>query len=149
MARSPDSDDWIRLGDLHEFPPGPCHLVQVSGSEIGIFNIEGHLYAVRNLCPHRGAPVCKGWVTGTMLPSAPGQLEWGMQGRVLRCPWHRWEFDLETGRTLFDVDRRRLIVYPIMIRGADVFLKPGAAEKKRVASSALARKEAVEDGSGD
>jgi nitrite reductase/ring-hydroxylating ferredoxin subunit len=139
-------DDWVDLGDLSDFPPSECRLLEVAGSEIGIFNIAGKLHAVRNLCPHRGGPICKGWVTGTMLPSEPGRLQWGMEGRVLRCPWHRWEFDLETGRTVFEVDRRRLIIYPMRVTGSTVSLKLGAAEMKHLAQSARVPKEVLANG---
>jgi nitrite reductase (NADH) small subunit len=43
-----------------------------------------------------------------MLPSEPGTFVYGLQNRVIRCPWHNWEFDLVTGRSLFTNDRRRL-----------------------------------------
>lgn len=34
--------------------------------------------------------------------------------RVLRCPWHGWEFDLESGRCLDD-DSLRAAVYPVEV----------------------------------
>jgi nitrite reductase/ring-hydroxylating ferredoxin subunit len=32
---------------------------------------------------------------------------------VLHCPWHHWEYDITTGRSLFNVDRSRLITYEV------------------------------------
>ena len=32
----------------------------VGGREIGVFNLGGTFYALRNICPHRGAPLCRG-----------------------------------------------------------------------------------------
>jgi 3-phenylpropionate/trans-cinnamate dioxygenase ferredoxin subunit len=58
--------------------------------------------AVRNVCPHQGAPVCRGAIEGTWVASAPGEFVWGRDGEILRCPWHGWEFDLQTGAALFD-----------------------------------------------
>ena len=78
--------------------------------------------AVRNWCPHKGAPLCKGPVTGTMLPSEPGAYKWGMEGAVIRCPWHGWEFDLRSGTTLFGTDRRKLIRYEVSVRDGRVLL---------------------------
>jgi nitrite reductase/ring-hydroxylating ferredoxin subunit len=114
-------------------------LVSVAGSEIGIVRSADGFHAVRNWCPHRGAPVCRGWITGTMLPSAPGDLDWGLDGRVLRCPWHRWEFDLHTGQALFDIDRRRLITYAVSEVGDCLEIELGALEER------FMRREAADD----
>jgi nitrite reductase (NADH) small subunit len=129
-----DLQQSAMVGEVSDFIPGRCRMVTVAGSEIGVFNVENHLYAVRNYCPHRGAPICLGWVTGTMLPSDPGRLEWGLEGRVLRCPWHRWEFDLTTGQTMFGIDKRRLITYRVTVLGSQVYLALGETERKYLAA---------------
>lgn len=85
---------------LAELPPGSRRIVAFGGREIGLFNVGGRVYAVRNSCPHRAAPLCLGRLSGTTLPSAPYEYVYGRQGMVLRCPWHGWEFDLETGEPL-------------------------------------------------
>lgn len=110
------------LGELNDFPDGHFRIIEVEGDEIGVYRRGAKLYAVRNLCPHRGAPICKGEVRGTMLPSEPGQYTAGLDGRILHCPWHRWEFDLETGRSPFGIDKRRLITYAIQIQRSRVVL---------------------------
>jgi len=85
-----------------EIPPGSRKIVTLGKVEIGIFNVHGVYHAYRNLCPHAGAPVCQGRVGGTTLPSAVYEYEYGREGCILRCPWHGWEFDLETGEHLVD-----------------------------------------------
>ena len=51
-----------------------------------------------------------------MLPSQPLDYQYGLEGRVLRCPWHGWEFDLETGEKLFDPGcRARVKTYPVAV----------------------------------
>ena len=85
-----------------ELPPGAHKLVKVAGIEIGLFNVAGQVHAYRNVCPHGGAPVCLGKVTGTTLPSRVYEYEYGLEGCILRCPWHGWEFDLRTGEHLVD-----------------------------------------------
>jgi nitrite reductase (NADH) small subunit len=64
--------------------------------------VGGDLFALENRCAHHGGPLCHGRVSGALLPSAPGEYRYGREGRVVTCPWHGWEYDLETGRTLFD-----------------------------------------------
>jgi 3-phenylpropionate/trans-cinnamate dioxygenase ferredoxin subunit len=109
--------------DVAELPPGARTIVNVSGRSVGVFNVDGELKAVRNVCPHHGAPLCLGDVTGTMLPSAPGEYVWGMRNGVLRCPWHGYEFDLETGRTLYDRDDLRVKVYAVYAESGKVVLE--------------------------
>ena len=89
-----------------ELRPGSRRIVEIGGRSIGVFNVGGRFYGLRNTCPHQGAPLCAGTVGGTMLPSAPHTYVYGMEGRVVRCPWHGWEFDLETGVSPFDPQRR-------------------------------------------
>ena len=106
-----------------KFPVGARAIVRLGGREIGVFHTSAGLFALRNSCPHQGAPLCLGTVTGTTLPSAPGAYVWGMEGQVLRCPWHGWEFDLETGVGLYDPYRReRVATYDVHIEDGEVVL---------------------------
>jgi len=89
-----------------ELPPGGRKLVRVGGIEIGLFNAGGAVRAYRNACPHAGAPVCLGRVSGTSMPSKVYEYIYGMEGCVLRCPWHGWEFDLRTGEHIVDPQAR-------------------------------------------
>ena len=85
-----------------------------------MLNVDGRLFAIRNVCPHQGAPLCTGVVGGTMLPSAPHEYVYGMGGKVIRCPWHKFEFDLETGRSLHDPDRLRVATFPVTVEDGRV-----------------------------
>ncbi len=85
-----------------EIPAGSRKLVSVGRVEIGLFNVDGAYHAYRNVCPHAGGPVCQGRVAGTSLPSKVYEYIYGMEGRILRCPWHGWEFDLVTGGHIVD-----------------------------------------------
>jgi nitrite reductase (NADH) small subunit len=94
-----------------ELVPGARKLVRIGAREIGVFNVNGHIKAVLNVCPHELAPVCLGRVRGTAAASAPGQFVWAREGEILCCPWHGWEFDLNNGHCL--TDARRLKVYAV------------------------------------
>ena len=101
--------------------PGRCHLVSVGKLELGLFRVEDGVVAYRNICPHAGAPICQGRISGTTLPSAVYQYEYGLERQILRCPWHGWEFDLATGAHLVDADCR-LRSYPVIEEGGEVFV---------------------------
>jgi 3-phenylpropionate/trans-cinnamate dioxygenase ferredoxin subunit len=75
-----------------ELPPGARRAVDVDGRSICVMNVRGRLYAVRNICPHQGASLCRGTIGSTMLPSKPLEYVVGLEDLVLRCPWHGWEF---------------------------------------------------------
>jgi len=117
-ARGPRRWDVGRASDL---PPGERRLVEVKGHSIGLFNVNGEIVAALNLCPHELAPVCRGKVRGTTLPSPPGEYRWGREGEILACPWHGWEFDLLTGRALAD-ERVRLRRYPVTVEDDTIFV---------------------------
>jgi 3-phenylpropionate/trans-cinnamate dioxygenase ferredoxin subunit len=108
------------VGRVEEIPPGARRIVRIDGRAIGVLNVDGRYYAIRNVCPHHGAPLCEGRIEGTMLPSAPHEYVFGMRNRILRCPWHGFEFDLETGRSLFDPEGMRVKVYPVTVETGQV-----------------------------
>jgi nitrite reductase (NADH) small subunit len=104
------------VGPASEIAPGGRKIVNVAGRSIGVFNVEGRFYALRNVCPHQGAPLCLGSVKGTAEESPPGEYVWGREGRILRCPWHGWEFDLATGHSVFNPHRTRVRRYQVTVQ---------------------------------
>jgi nitrite reductase (NADH) small subunit len=105
-----------------DLPPGASEVVTIGKIEVAVINVEGRLYALRNTCPHRGAPLCRGKVGGTMVGSRPGEYVYDLDGLILRCPWHRYEFDLRDGRSLFDADKMRVKTYPVAFEGDSVVI---------------------------
>ena len=100
---------------ISELPPGERKIIEVEGRSIGVFNIKNSLYAVRNSCPHQGAPLCLGKVKGTMKSSKPHTYNYVMDEQVLVCPWHCWEFDITNGRSVFNPHRMRVKTYEVTL----------------------------------
>lgn len=120
---------WHVVANAQEIGPGSHKIVQVGKRSLGIFNVEGKYYALNNVCVHQGAQVCRGRVAGSTLPSKVGEFKYGLDGRVLRCPWHGWEYDIFTGMSLFD-DHTRVVSFPAEEREGDVLvLLPGPGER--------------------
>lgn len=117
------------VGRASEILPGQRKIVEVAGRSIGIFNVEGRYYALRNACPHQGAPLCLGSVHGTFEESRPGEYVWGRQGRILRCPWHGWEFDLTTGQSVFNPHRTRVRSYRVSVESEPAAPEDGDAQE--------------------
>lgn len=112
-----------------ELEPGTRKLVTVEGRGIVVLNIKGELFALSNTCPHKGASLCNGLLTGLVRSTKPGEYQYERAGEILRCPWHQWEFDVRTGRSYCDPRRLRLMQFPIAIEpGATVVEGPYVAE---------------------
>lgn len=103
------------VGPVSELPPGERRIVEAEGRSVGVFNVNGRYYALRNVCPHQAAPLCLGSVKGMTLPTPPGEYKWGRDGEILRCPWHGWEFDITTGRSIFNPHRTRVKTYEVTV----------------------------------
>ena len=84
-----------------------------------MFNVGGRYHALRNVCPHQGAPLCEGPLTGTALPGPPGTFRYGQEGEILRCPWHGWEFDVTSGRSIFNPHAVRVRSYRVAVEAAE------------------------------
>jgi len=67
-----------------EIPPGESRAVEVGGTRVAIFNVEGSFHAIENDCPHRGASLEAGDFSGT----------------TVACPLHGWQFDVTDGKCL-------------------------------------------------
>jgi len=97
-----------------EIPPGNLKSVTLSGQKVMLANAGGTIYATSQKCPHLGANLCKGKLTGT----------------VLKCPWHGASFDLTDGRPtgpanmiLFKMNTKGLTTYPVKIEGGQVLIE--------------------------
>lgn len=106
---------------IDEIPSGGRKIVRLEGREVGIFNLDGQFFALKNSCPHQAARVCLGRVTGTTMAGDVYQFEYGQEGRILRCPWHSWEYDITTGQSVFD-SRVRVVTYEVGVSGDNVLV---------------------------
>ncbi|MBT8400892.1 MAG: Rieske (2Fe-2S) protein [Rhodothermia bacterium] len=114
------TSEW-EVGRVEDLKPGTRRIINVKGRQVGVFNVAGRFYALRNICPHQGAPLCEGEIGSTLLPSRPGEYVVGREGEVLRCPWHQWEFDITSGRCLVD-SRVRVKTFEVVVRDGHLFL---------------------------
>jgi 3-phenylpropionate/trans-cinnamate dioxygenase ferredoxin subunit len=88
-----------------EIPPGGRKLVTVRDRAIVVFNVHGQFVALNDRCPHGGGSLSCGVLTGLVGSDGPGRYRYTRRGEILRCPWHAWEFDLLTGRSICDPAR--------------------------------------------
>jgi len=111
------------VGTVEELRRDGCRVVDVGGRQVGVISVGDEFFAVHDRCPHMGASMCTGSLGGTFVAGDPHQYVYGRDGRVLRCPWHGWEFDLESGRSLLEPERVGLRTYRVDVRDGQVILR--------------------------
>jgi nitrite reductase/ring-hydroxylating ferredoxin subunit len=132
------------VGKVDEIPPGARKIVRVAGRSIGVFNVGGRFYAIRNRCPHQGAALCEGKLWGVLKADVPGSFQYDGSKEILTCPWHGWEFSVKTGQSWCDPKRLRVRRYDVSVEDEEA-LEPGtpvAAEDAVKIKSVLATKPA-------
>ena len=109
----------VPADDLND---GERVLVDIKEQEIAVFNLHGDYHAVANYCVHQGGPVCEGMLAGTLEETTDRELRYVQDEEILACPWHGWEFDIESGESLVD-PQFGLISYDTELRDGDVYVK--------------------------
>jgi nitrite reductase/ring-hydroxylating ferredoxin subunit len=128
------------VGRADDIPPGSRKIVRVAGRSIGVFNVDGEYFAIRNRCPHQGAPLCEGKLWGALAADTPGNFQYESRKEILTCIWHGWEFSLRTGQSWCDPQRLRVRSYDISVDEAadlpaEVPLAPADFVKNRMIKS--------------
>lgn len=99
--------------------PGSLRVVEAGGRPVGLFNVGGRFFALADRCPHRGAPLCShGEVVGAVIPIGD-RLHLIAEGEFIRCPWHKWDFEIATGRSPVS-PRLQVRRYTVRFEGDDI-----------------------------
>ena len=103
----PDSEerDWVSVLKVAQLPPGSSQVVESKGNEIALFNVDGRISAIANTCPHLGAHLNDG----------------ALEGEIVTCPWHSWQFDLKDGISP-NHPGRSVQVFEVRIEGEEIQL---------------------------
>jgi nitrite reductase/ring-hydroxylating ferredoxin subunit len=100
---------------VDDLPPGEVEIIDADGISVGVFNVDGEFYALHNRCPHQGAPLAEGQLTNLTTADGVGEYTQDREGEILRCPWHGWEFDVTTGRSVFNPHAVRTMSYDVEV----------------------------------
>ena len=98
--------EWVKVMNKSDVPRGTGSIVELGDKQVAVFCVEGQYYAIDNICPHRGGPLGEG----------------DLEGTVVTCPWHGWEFDVTTGQSPINPSAcvKR---FDVKIEGDDVFVQ--------------------------
>jgi nitrite reductase/ring-hydroxylating ferredoxin subunit len=75
----------------------------------------GELHALRDRCSHQGARLSAGYLEPVASGEDVGDYRLETQRQVIRCPAHRYEFDLDTGQSLADPLNDRVKTYDVKV----------------------------------
>jgi 3-phenylpropionate/trans-cinnamate dioxygenase ferredoxin subunit len=121
------------IGRTADIPPGSHKIVEVSGRQVGVFNVNDEFFALLNRCPHGGAELCRGSVVGLVQPKGVGEYAIARKGEFIRCPFHGWEFEIKTGQSYCAPDRLKIRKFDVAVqRGDDLVKGPYVAESYEV-----------------
>lgn len=92
----------LLVGEQKDFTERDRKIVAFGDLEIGIFHLDGHFYAFKNECVHRGGPVCQGKILGRVEETLADDktargLKFSEDCVHIVCPWHGYEYDIRTG----------------------------------------------------
>jgi nitrite reductase (NADH) small subunit len=98
---------------------GQVRMLDLGGHRVGLFRVGDALHALADRCPHRGGPLCSSGRTVRGVSLREGSPAQGAERASLRCPWHKWDFDIATGRCLVH-ERLRVRRYRVTVHGDDL-----------------------------
>ena len=94
---------FIPVADLKDIPPGTAKVVAVQNVEVALFNLEGSIYALDNMCQHAGGPLGEGKITGD----------------IVICPWHGYRYHIKTGQYIKNPEMS-VACYPVKVEDGKI-----------------------------
>jgi nitrite reductase (NADH) small subunit len=95
--------NFVKVASTSDLKPGSAMTVAVNGIDIALYNVSGKIYATNNTCLHQGGPLGEGV----------------LEGEVISCPWHMWEYNVCTGEKVGN-SSVKLATYPVEVEGTDI-----------------------------
>jgi len=96
VSQSPPHGDWVLLGPVTSVPRNGHASFEAAGRFIAVYDVQGELYAIEDVCTHDGEPLADAPVE----PASADDLASGATGPVVICPRHGARFCLKSGAVL-------------------------------------------------
>lgn len=95
--------EFVRVAGIADVKPGHGIVAEVNGKTLAVFNVNGTFHVTDNTCVHRGGPLGEG----------------DLEGEVVTCPWHGWQFNVKTGGCVNNPSAK-VDTYQVKVEGANV-----------------------------
>lgn len=102
-----DGEGWVRVGARGDLLPGEFRVVFDGDTPIAVYNIDGDLYAVEDVCTHDDGDL------------AGGELH----GFEVECPRHGARFDLRTGAVTCPPAYEPIASFPVREEGGAIWTR--------------------------
>ncbi|HEX3056773.1 MAG TPA: Rieske 2Fe-2S domain-containing protein [Gaiellaceae bacterium] len=89
--------------------PGGCRIAARDLVRLGVFNLDGLLYALEDRCSHDDGPLCEG--------------EFDADEGVAICPRHGARFDTRSGRPLTLPATEPVATYAVLVREGQIVVE--------------------------
>jgi chlorite dismutase/nitrite reductase/ring-hydroxylating ferredoxin subunit len=99
---------WMDVCPLDDLAPGETKVVYLEGKQIGLFNINGNLYAINNRCTHARGPLTEGEIDS--------------EECSVVCPWHYGKFDIQTGQPIDGLVNKPVETYQVEVRDGVIWV---------------------------
>ena len=90
-------EGWVRVCGSGELLPGEFKIAYDGDTAIAVFNIDGELYAIEDVCTHDGGELAGGPI----------------EGYEIECLRHGARFDLRTGEATCPPAYTPTVVFPV------------------------------------
>ncbi len=95
--------EFVAVAHTDDLPEGAVTAVRAGEEEIALAHCDGGFYAVQQHCLHLQGPLGEG----------------RLEGCVLTCPWHGWQYDVRTGKNEFDL-AIQLKTYDVQVADGEI-----------------------------
>jgi 3-phenylpropionate/trans-cinnamate dioxygenase ferredoxin subunit len=96
--------EYVGVADVDELQSGDRLFIEIDGTMIALFNLNGEYFAIQDVCSHDDGPV------------AEGELE----GYEIVCPRHGARFDVRSGEVLSLPAAVDIPAYPVRVEGSEI-----------------------------
>jgi len=97
--------NFVKAASVSDLKPGQNKVLNVDGTEIALFNVDGEFFATSNVCLHRGGPLGEGF----------------LEGDIVTCPWHGWRYNVKTGSNAM-IQTAKVATYAVKVEGDNVLV---------------------------
>ena len=91
------------IAKTEDISPGSGIVAEVDDKNLAVFNVDGNYFVIDNTCIHRGGPLGEG----------------DLNGDVVTCPWHGWDYNVKTGACTNNPDAC-VKAYAVTLEGSDI-----------------------------
>jgi 3-phenylpropionate/trans-cinnamate dioxygenase ferredoxin subunit len=101
-----DEVEYVGVATVDEVEPGDRLFIEIDGTMIALFNLNGTYYAIQDVCSHDDGPVAEG----------------DLEGNEIICPRHGARFDVRTGEVLSLPAAVDIPAYPVRVEGEEILI---------------------------